>query len=70
MIQVDSTSYLLHPGMRAVGVALTGGPSPCPQWFAAIDVDRSGELDVRELQRALQMGNLNFGITDVDQMIR
>lgn len=40
------------------------------QWFASIDIDRSGELDVKELQRALSMGNLHFGISDVDQMIR
>ncbi|GIL47881.1 hypothetical protein Vafri_4511 [Volvox africanus] len=40
------------------------------QWFASIDIDRSGELDVNELQRALSLGNLNFGVSDVDQMIR
>ncbi len=40
------------------------------QWFESIDMDRSGELDVNELQRALSMGNLNFGVSDVDQMIR
>jgi len=40
------------------------------QWFDAIDVDRSGQLDVKELQRALALGNLNFGLTDVDHMIR
>lgn len=39
-------------------------------WFDAIDVDRSGRLDARELQRALAMGNLNFGLNDVDQMVR
>lgn len=39
-------------------------------WFDAIDVDRSGRLDAKELQRALAMGNLNFGHNDVDQMVR
>ncbi len=29
--------------------------------------DRSGFLDSKELQRALAMGNLQYGITDVDQ---
>eukprot|EP00877_Chromochloris_zofingiensis_P008385 jgi/Chrzof1/37/Cz01g01070.t1 len=40
------------------------------QWFEAIDVDRSGQLDARELQRALALGNLNFGLAEIDQMIR
>jgi len=35
------------------------------QWFSSIDVDRSGQLDARELQRALALGNLNFSLTDV-----
>lgn len=39
-------------------------------WFDAIDIDRSGRLDAKELQRALAMGNLNFGLNDVDQMVR
>ncbi len=34
-------------------------------WFDAIDVDRSGRLDARELQRALGLGNLSFGLSDV-----
>ncbi|KAI8467604.1 MAG: hypothetical protein J3K34DRAFT_429949 [Monoraphidium minutum] len=40
------------------------------QWFTAIDTDRSGHLDAKELQRALAMGNLNFDLSDVDQMVR
>jgi hypothetical protein len=36
-----------------------------PQWFNSIDVDGSGHLDARELQRALALGNLNFDLTDV-----
>eukprot|EP00879_Flechtneria_rotunda_P033938 GHRR01037853.1.p1 GENE.GHRR01037853.1~~GHRR01037853.1.p1 ORF type:complete len:129 (-),score=20.24 GHRR01037853.1:216-602(-) len=39
-------------------------------WFDAIDTDRSGRLDAKELQRALALGNLNFGLNDVDQMVR
>ncbi|KAF5834194.1 hypothetical protein DUNSADRAFT_9224 [Dunaliella salina] len=39
-------------------------------WFMAIDLDRSGELNSGELQRALSMGQLNFSLTDVDSMIR
>jgi hypothetical protein len=40
------------------------------QWFMAIDTDRSGTLSAAELQRALAMGGLHFGLTDVDQMVR
>ncbi|KIZ06329.1 Peflin [Monoraphidium neglectum] len=40
------------------------------QWFNSIDVDGSGHLDARELQRALALGNLNFDLTDVDGMVR
>ncbi len=32
-------------------------------WFQSIDTDRSGQLDVQELQRALAMGNLKFGLS-------
>ncbi|KAI8462582.1 MAG: hypothetical protein J3K34DRAFT_475996 [Monoraphidium minutum] len=34
------------------------------QWFNSIDVDCSGHLDAKELQRALALGNLNFSLTD------
>jgi hypothetical protein len=34
-------------------------------WFDAIDTNRSGELDATELQQALRLGNLHFGLTDV-----
>ncbi|KAI8462649.1 MAG: hypothetical protein J3K34DRAFT_175924 [Monoraphidium minutum] len=40
------------------------------QWFNSIDVDCSGHLDAKELQRALALGNLNFSLTDVDHMVR
>eukprot|EP00882_Tetradesmus_deserticola_P001849 GHRQ01001983.1.p2 GENE.GHRQ01001983.1~~GHRQ01001983.1.p2 ORF type:complete len:170 (+),score=46.16 GHRQ01001983.1:152-661(+) len=39
-------------------------------WFDAIDIDHSGRLDSKELQRALAMGNLHYGLNDVDQMVR
>lgn len=34
-------------------------------WFDAIDTNRSGELDASELQQALRLGNLEYGLTDV-----
>jgi Ca2+-binding EF-hand superfamily protein len=34
-------------------------------WFDAIDTNRSGELDASELQQALRLGNLDYGLTDV-----
>lgn len=40
------------------------------QWFDSIDLDRNGSLNAPELQRALALGNLHFGLNDVDQMIR
>jgi Ca2+-binding EF-hand superfamily protein len=40
------------------------------QWFNAIDVDRDGELDAGELQRALALGNLHFSLAVVAHMIR
>lgn len=41
-----------------------------PQWFNAIDVDHSGELDPGELQQALALGNLHFSLAVVAHMIR
>jgi programmed cell death protein 6 len=40
------------------------------QWFDTVDADRSNAIDVKELQRALQMGNLNFSLQAVAMMIR
>jgi hypothetical protein len=40
------------------------------QWFDTVDESRDGKIDVKELQRALQMGNLNFSLQAVAQMIR
>eukprot|EP00884_Botryococcus_braunii_P016618 jgi/Botrbrau1/363/Bobra.110_2s0020.1 len=40
------------------------------EWFNAIDVDRSGELDAAELQRALALGNLHFSLAVIAHMIR
>ncbi|GAX72750.1 hypothetical protein CEUSTIGMA_g206.t1 [Chlamydomonas eustigma] len=39
-------------------------------WFQAIDTDRTGSIDNKELQRALAMGHLTFSLGDTDQMIR
>lgn len=33
-----------------------------------VNADRSGFLDAKELQKALAMGNLHYGLTDVDQV--
>ncbi|WIA18681.1 hypothetical protein OEZ86_005149 [Tetradesmus obliquus] len=46
------------------------GDQQLKAWFDAIDVDHSGRLDSKELQRALAMGNLHYGLNDVDQMVR
>ena len=35
------------------------------QWFSRIDADRSGKLDVHELQKALALGGLNFSLKTV-----
>lgn len=40
------------------------------QWFGSVDTDRSGQIDVKELQRALAMGGLNFSLAVVAHMIR
>ena len=40
------------------------------QWFSSIDTDRSGKLDVFELQRALAMGGLNFSLKTVQALMR
>jgi len=46
------------------------GPDSVAMWFRAIDTDASGFLDARELQQALAKGNLHYGLTDTDQMVR
>lgn len=33
-----------------------------PQWFSKIDADRSGQLDVIELQKALALGGGGGGV--------
>lgn len=40
------------------------------QWFQSVDTDRSGQISVTELQRALALGNLNFSLATVAHMIR
>ena len=40
------------------------------QWFDTIDRNRSGTLDVKELQAALALGNLHFSLKAVAHMIR
>lgn len=46
----------------------TAGPRPCHppvQYFSAIDSNRSGTLDVYELQKALALGGLQFSLKTV-----
>lgn len=40
------------------------------QWFLAIDSDKNGVLTAMELQRALQLGGLNFSLATVAHIIR
>ncbi|KAK9914792.1 hypothetical protein WJX75_000620 [Coccomyxa subellipsoidea] len=46
------------------------GDAQLRQWFNAIDVDRSGQLDAEELQRALALGGLHFSLNLANKMIR
>ncbi|CAM6066483.1 unnamed protein product [Sphagnum tenellum] len=39
-------------------------------WFESVDEDKSGSINSLELQRALEVGNLKFPKSIVDQMIR
>ena len=41
-----------------------------PPSLSVPHADHSGELDAKELQRALELGSLRFGLTDVDAMVR
>ncbi|GBG84073.1 hypothetical protein CBR_g37948 [Chara braunii] len=40
------------------------------QWFASVDLDRSGAVNAEELRRALAVGNLHFPMRTISQMIR
>lgn len=40
------------------------------QWFSRIDTNRSGTLDVMELQKALALGGLNFSLKTVQAIMR
>ncbi|GBG80308.1 hypothetical protein CBR_g30676 [Chara braunii] len=40
------------------------------QWFASVDMDRSGAVNADELRRALAVGNLHFPMRTISQMIR
>ena len=44
--------------------------TPQMQWFRQIDKDRSGTLDVHELQQALALGRINFSLKTVQCIIR
>ena len=45
-------------------------PSALQQWFAAVDADSSGRASLRELQRALAAGGLNFSMKLVASLVR
>ncbi|KAJ9446461.1 Penta-EF hand domain-containing protein 1 [Diplonema papillatum] len=40
------------------------------QWFNHVDTDRSGQLDYKELQRALQQAQLNFSTMSCHMLLR
>lgn len=40
------------------------------QWFCSVDTDRSGQISVQELQRALSQAGLTFSLALCAQMIR
>ena len=39
-------------------------------WFQQVDTDRSGRISTQELQKALQMGGLNFSLKLVASLVR
>ena len=45
------------------------GPEQLGQWFTMIDVDRSGQLSVQELQRALAQGGLVYSTKFVASLL-
>lgn len=40
------------------------------QWFDRVDAEKTGNITAIQLQRALAVGNLNFSLSVVEQMIR
>eukprot|EP00899_Mesostigma_viride_P019619 jgi/Mesvir1/27659/Mv07382-RA.1 len=67
--QAPGASYSQPPPTHAP----SGGSSndvPLKMWFDAVDTDRSGSIQYKELQRALAMGNLNFSPAVCVQLIR
>lgn len=49
-----------HMQMAPAGPQQPPIPQELAMWFQSIDADRNGELDAKEIQRALGMGNLHF----------
>jgi Ca2+-binding EF-hand superfamily protein len=43
---------------------------PCRQWFDAVDTDRSGNIDAKELQNALSSGGFTFNGSTADKIIK
>ena len=50
--------------------ALYGPVCAGTQWFRAVDTDGSGEIDVKELQRALALGKMHFSLAVCRQIIK
>ena len=51
------------PSHASHGASFYGAQqSALQQWFQAVDTDRSGRISTQELQKALQMGGLNFSL--------
>ena len=59
-----------RPQREKAGGARADGASPGAQWFDSIDTNHNGQLDVRELQKALSMGNMTFSLATVSQIMR
>lgn len=45
-------------------------PLAIRMWFESIDTDRSGHLNASELQRALALAGLQFGVSEAHSFIR
>ena len=60
-------------GGGAYQVPTMGGyqqPSALKQWFDAVDQDRSGKINPKELQAALSTGGYSFNISTAERMLR
>uniref|UniRef100_A0A6U2H5F0 EF-hand domain-containing protein n=1 Tax=Chlamydomonas euryale TaxID=1486919 RepID=A0A6U2H5F0_9CHLO len=68
------SSVLQAPGAVTVSAPMAPGPMPTDPsqvagYFSQIDVNRNGLLDAEELQKALAIGGLHYGVNDTDLMV-